>query len=177
MFLFSGQVSGPDSLCLSTRSDAFILLLLRIVLRADDRVFVHRLGSFCPGDRQDGDLGYKAHPGGRRLRISQTLSLSLSPTIRHTNMGIPGDIGMPATENLRLYLSQATLPLMKIPRNAPPLPPSGHRSHNIGLTTRPERHRRLESVRALTVDVETVVPECMCLQSSLPNASVLTQLE
>lgn len=93
-------------------------------------------------------------------------------------MGIPGDLGMPATENLRLYLSQATLPVMKIPRNAPPLPPSGHRSHSIGLTTRPERHRRLESVRALTVDVETVVPECMCF-AVIPSelASVLTQFE
>ena len=76
-------------------------------------------------------------------------------------MGIPGDIGIPATENLRLYLSQATLPLMKIPRNAPPLPPSGHRSHNIGLTTRPERHRRLGSVRALRRKVQAEVSECM----------------
>ncbi|KAN0123878.1 hypothetical protein V8E52_002368 [Russula decolorans] len=74
-------------------------------------------------------------------------------------MGIPGDIGIPATENLQLYLSQATLPLMKIPRNAPRLPPSGHRSHNIGLTTRPERHRRLESVRALRRKVEAEVSE------------------
>ncbi|KAI0302006.1 hypothetical protein BC826DRAFT_492862 [Russula brevipes] len=72
-------------------------------------------------------------------------------------MGIPGDIGIPATDNLRLYLSQATLPLMKIPRTAPRLPPSGHRSHSIGLTTRPERLRRLESVQALGVDVKTEV--------------------
>ena len=94
---------------------------------------------------------------------------------RFTNMGIPGDIGIPATENLRLYLSQATLPLMKIPRNAPRLPPSGHRSHNIGLTTRPERLRRLEFIRPLRIDVKSAVSECMCSQSSLPNASVLTQ--
>ncbi len=87
--------------------------------------------------------------------------------VRHTNMGIPGDIGIPATENLRLFLSQATLPLMKIPRNAPPLPPSGHRSHNIGLTTRPERHRRLESIRSLRVGVEAEASECMRSQSSL----------
>ncbi|KAI0006010.1 hypothetical protein BJV74DRAFT_13858 [Russula compacta] len=72
-------------------------------------------------------------------------------------MGIPGDIGVPATENLRLYLSQATLPLMRIPRNAPRLPPSGHRSHNIGLTTRPERCRRLESIQALGIDIETEI--------------------
>jgi len=76
-------------------------------------------------------------------------------------MGIPGDIGVPATENLRLYLSQATLPLMKIPRNAPRLPPSGHRSHNVGLTTRPERYRRLQCVQALGMDVGIEVPKCM----------------
>jgi len=91
-------------------------------------------------------------------------------------MGIPGDIGIPATENLRLYLSQATLPLMKIPRNAPRLPPSGHRSHNIGLTTRPERYRRLQSVQALGADVEIEVPKCMRSLSYLTYASVLTQL-
>ncbi|KAI9466186.1 hypothetical protein BJY52DRAFT_1183059 [Lactarius psammicola] len=74
-------------------------------------------------------------------------------------MGIPGDIGVPATENLRLYFSQATLPLMKMPRNAPQLPPSGHRSHNIGLTTRPERYRRLEFMsQDLGIDVEVDVP-------------------
>ncbi|KAN0133751.1 hypothetical protein V8E53_008475 [Lactarius tabidus] len=74
-------------------------------------------------------------------------------------MGIPGDIGVPATENLRLYLSQATLPLMKMSRNAPQLPPSGHRSHNIGLTTRPERYRRLEFMcQDLGIDVEADVP-------------------
>jgi hypothetical protein len=83
-------------------------------------------------------------------------------------MGIPGDIGMPATENLRLYLSQATLPLMKIPRNAPRLPPSGHRSHNIGLTTRPERHRRLESVRVLRRKVEAKVSECTYSRTVIP---------
>lgn len=78
-------------------------------------------------------------------------------------MGIPGDIGVPATENLRLYLSQAILPLMKLSRNAPQLPPSGHRSHNIGLTTRPERYRRLESIAhlGLGIDVEVDVPNCM----------------
>ena len=92
-------------------------------------------------------------------------------------MGIPGDIGIPATENLKLYLSQATLPLMKIPRNAPRLPPSGHRSHNIGLTTRPERYRRLESVRALKRNVDGEVSECMCSQLSIPNVSILTQTE
>lgn len=80
-------------------------------------------------------------------------------------MGIPGDIGIPATDNLKLYLSQATLPLMKIPRNAPPLPPSGHRSHNIGLTTRPERIRRLQSIRALRRKMEAEVPECMCIHN------------
>ncbi|KAI0306599.1 hypothetical protein B0F90DRAFT_1691319 [Multifurca ochricompacta] len=74
-------------------------------------------------------------------------------------MGIPGDIGVPATENLRFYLSQAVLPLMKMPRNAPRLPPSGHRSHNIGLSTRPERYRRLELVsQGLGIDVEVEVP-------------------
>ncbi len=83
-------------------------------------------------------------------------------------MGIPGDIGIPATENLRLYLSEATLPLMKIPRNAPRLPPSGHRSHNIGFTTRPERYRRLESIQDLGMKVETEVPKCMRSPSSLP---------
>ncbi|KAF8275041.1 hypothetical protein EI94DRAFT_22219 [Lactarius quietus] len=72
-------------------------------------------------------------------------------------MGIPGDIGVPATENLRLYLSQAILPRMKVSRNAPPLPPSGHRSHNIGLTTRPERCRRLEFM-SQDLDVEIDVP-------------------
>ncbi|KAI9446481.1 hypothetical protein H4582DRAFT_1906054 [Lactarius indigo] len=78
-------------------------------------------------------------------------------------MGIPGDIGVPATENLRLYLSQATLPLMKMPRNAPQLPPSGHRSHNIGLTTRPERYRRLEFVsQDLGIDVDVDVPNYIC---------------
>jgi hypothetical protein len=84
-------------------------------------------------------------------------------------MGIPGDIGIPATENLRLYLSQATLPLMKIPRNAPRLPPSGHRSHNIGLTTRPERHRRLQSVQALGADVGIDIRKCMRSLSYLPT--------
>ena len=77
-------------------------------------------------------------------------------------MGIPGDIGVPATENLRLYLSQAILPLMKMSRDAPQLPPSGHRSHNIGLTTRPERYRRLQSMsQDLCIDVEVDVPNCM----------------
>ncbi|KAI0256673.1 hypothetical protein BJV78DRAFT_298922 [Lactifluus subvellereus] len=74
-------------------------------------------------------------------------------------MGIPGDIGIPATENLQLYLSQATLPLMPIPRAAPRLPPAGHRSHKIGLTTRPERYRRLESFQGLAIDVEIGVPK------------------
>ncbi|KAH9001294.1 hypothetical protein EDB92DRAFT_1939050 [Lactarius akahatsu] len=74
-------------------------------------------------------------------------------------MGIPGDIGVPATENLKLYLSQATLPLMKMPRNVPQLPPSGHRSHNIGLTTRPERYRRLQFMsQDLGIDIEVDVP-------------------
>lgn len=104
-----------------------------------------------------------------------TIFVSKTSHIRFTNMGIPGDIGIPATENLRLYLSQATLPLMKIPRNAPRLPPSGHRSHNIGLTTRPERFRRLEFIRPLRIDVKSVVSECMCSQPSPPNASALTQ--
>ena len=90
-------------------------------------------------------------------------------------MGIPGDIGIPATENLRLYLSQATLPLMKIPRNAPRVPPSGHRSHNIGFTTRPERHRRLESIQALGIKVETEVPKCMHWWSfAFPHERALT---
>ncbi|KAI0273605.1 hypothetical protein BC834DRAFT_217492 [Gloeopeniophorella convolvens] len=61
-------------------------------------------------------------------------------------MGIPGDIGISATENLRSYISQATLPLMILPRNGPPVPPSGHRSHNVGFTTRPETYRRLEFI-------------------------------
>jgi len=132
---------------------------------------VLQVGPLCLGDGQDGGLGYKGSLG-RLLGISQTFFFK-SPHIRYTKMGIPGDIGVPATENLRLYLSQATLPLMKIPRNAPPLPPSGHRSHNIGLTTRPERHRRLQSVRALRRRVEAEVSECMYSQSSFPNASVL----
>ena len=77
-------------------------------------------------------------------------------------MAFPGGIGVPATENLRLYLSEATLPLMKMPRNAPSLPPSGHRSHNIGLTTRPERYRRLQFMsQDLGIDVEVDIPNCM----------------
>ncbi len=99
--------------------------------------------------------------------IPHNISASATQTLHHqiilqTDMGIPGDIGVPATENLRLYLSQATLPLMKMPRNAPQLPPSGHRSHNIGLTTRPERYRRLEFMsQDLDLDVEVDVPNCM----------------
>lgn len=119
------------------------------------------------------------------LKFSTVFSASVSrlstkSSCKQTDMGIPGDIGVPATENLRLYLSQAILPLMKLSRNAPQLPPSGHRSHNIGLTTRPERYRRLEFMfQDLGIDVEVDVPNCMrswppyLWRASSPNGIIL----
>ena len=109
---------------------------------------------------------YKVRLMARRKPHIVNLSLHPSATQK---MRIPGDIGIPATENLQLYLSQATLPLMRIPRAAPKLPPPGHRSHNMGLTTRPERYRRLHSMKGLGVNMETEVPKCMRSFLSLPH--------
>jgi len=171
-------VSGPARLvCLRpTRlylrlgrftSDVFILeALLNVVLRT---------GYLVSSDRRPPPYALLIVKVEYKVCSSQAcehrnrdhLSPSFTIFANAKNMGIPGDIGIPATENLRLYLSQAILPLMKIPRNAPRVPPSGHRSHNIGFTTRPERYRRLESIQALGMKVETEVPKCMRSPSSL----------
>ncbi|KAH9934790.1 uncharacterized protein B0H18DRAFT_487913 [Fomitopsis serialis] len=49
-------------------------------------------------------------------------------------------------DKLRAYLSQATLPPMKLASRAPPLPPSGHHSHRNVLSITPQQYRVLEKM-------------------------------
>ncbi|THH18141.1 hypothetical protein EW146_g2779 [Bondarzewia mesenterica] len=58
----------------------------------------------------------------------------------------PGAWGLQGTDNLRHYLSAATLPLMTFGTNAPAIPSAHHKSHLNRLSTRPEKGRRLTSM-------------------------------
>ncbi|KDQ60847.1 hypothetical protein JAAARDRAFT_55585 [Jaapia argillacea MUCL 33604] len=53
-------------------------------------------------------------------------------------------MGNRASDNLQLYLTNATLPFMSVGEGTPPLPPFGHKSHRNNLQVRPEKTRRLE---------------------------------
>ncbi|KZT68991.1 hypothetical protein DAEQUDRAFT_670205 [Daedalea quercina L-15889] len=49
-------------------------------------------------------------------------------------------------DRLRAYLSQATLPPMKLAPKAPQLPPTGHHSHKNNLSMTPQHYRLLEKM-------------------------------
>ncbi|KAJ3817340.1 hypothetical protein F5880DRAFT_1626345 [Lentinula raphanica] len=67
------------------------------------------------------------------------------------------------THNLKRYVQAALLPRMINGRDAPPMPPEGHRSHRNNLAVRPETWRRLENIYSLdNFDFENVVSSCKC---------------
>ena len=56
------------------------------------------------------------------------------------------------TKNLRYYTTAAILPPMKLPKEAPPMPLDGHRSHLNYLSVRPEPWRRLLAMKTWAID-------------------------
>ena len=61
----------------------------------------------------------------------------------------PGSFDTGLFGNLRLYLSQTPLPSLTLDKDAPPIPPLGHKSHTNTLRIRHERHRRLQHTEPL----------------------------
>ncbi|KAL6308990.1 hypothetical protein BKA93DRAFT_724538 [Sparassis latifolia] len=74
-------------------------------------------------------------------------------------------MAIPATSNLRLYLSRATLPKMHFAATAMPMPPEGHKAHMNQLTVIPQAFRRLENMHALgrsfSEDVLSFLDRCI----------------
>ncbi|KAA1471198.1 hypothetical protein DENSPDRAFT_837132 [Dentipellis sp. KUC8613] len=69
----------------------------------------------------------------------------------------PGALGEPATANLRTYISQATLPALKLAACAPPVPPPGHKSHANVLSPRLNKDRRLHTMFQLDMKEDEIL--------------------
>lgn len=54
-----------------------------------------------------------------------------------------------ASHNMGQYLSEASLPQIRLAHTAPPMPPENHKSHRNFLSVRPARDRRLEQMYRL----------------------------
>jgi hypothetical protein len=66
------------------------------------------------------------------------------------------------TDHRRFYLVRAVLPEMTHGAYAPSMPPVGHKSHLNSLSVRPERYRKLESMKRLkSTYFERAVTQCI----------------
>ena len=57
------------------------------------------------------------------------------------------------SSNLHQYLSEATLPTIRLASSAPPMPPENHKAHRNAVSVRPERYRKLEQMHRLNPEM------------------------
>ncbi|KAH9951323.1 hypothetical protein B0H21DRAFT_718505 [Amylocystis lapponica] len=80
-------------------------------------------------------------------------------------------LAAPATQNLRRYISLATLPTMPLGRHAPEMPPEGHKSHRNTLSVIPQGYRRLETMHLID-DPYFIEDMTAFLNHYIPSASL-----
>ena len=86
---------------------------------------------------------------------------------------LPGSFDTGLFGNLRLYLSQTVLPSLTLHKDAPPIPPLGHKSHTNILRIRPERHRRLQHTEPLKqAKLGKHIQQCNFSLRSVPDDGV-----
>lgn len=73
------------------------------------------------------------------------------------------------SSNVRQYVSQATVPKLRLAPSTPPMPEPGHKSHRNLLTVRPERYRRLEQMHRLNdAEFSAKVVSCELTNAPIP---------